>query len=331
MSNQPYTKPLRMLSIFGTILVASLLNGCDNALLNPKGQVGLDERNLIITSTLLMLIVVIPVIIMTLWFAWRYRASNTKATYLPNWEHSTKIEIVLWAVPCIIIFALSVITWNSSHELNPSKPLQSTEKPLVIDVVALDWKWLFFYPEQGVATVNEIAFPVNVPVEFHITSGTVMNSFFIPQLGSQIYAMGGMDNKLNLIANEKGTFPGISANYSGIGFSAMKFNAIVGTKDDFNAWINKVKQSPTSLDLTAYNTLSQLTAEEKSPHYEPKVYPVTYFSSFKPHLFTDIMISSRDGIAIEKVGEKAQAPASSEKTMHMSDDSMSDMPQSPAH
>ena len=333
MSNQPYTKPLRMLSVFGTILVASLLNGCDNALLNPKGQVGLDERNLIITSTLLMLIVVIPVIIMTLWFAWRYRASNTKSTYLPNWEHSTKIEIVLWAVPCIIIFALSIITWNSSHELNPSKPLQSTEKPIVIDVVALDWKWLFFYPEQGVATVNEIAFPVNVPVEFHITSGTVMNSFFIPQLGSQIYAMGGMENKLNLIANQPGTFPGLSANYSGAGFGAMKFNAVVGTKEDFTAWVNKVKQSPKTLDLTAYTALTQLSAEEKSPHYEPKVYPTTYFASFKQDLFKDIMVSSRDGIDIEKAAAKnAQAPvAHSDKTMQMSDDSMSDMPQSPAH
>jgi len=332
MSNQPYTKPLRMLSIFGTILVASLLNGCDNALLNPKGQVGLDERNLIITSTLLMLIVVIPVIIMTFWFAWRYRQSNTKATYTPNWEHSTKIEIVLWTIPCIIIFALSILTWNSSHDLNPSKPLQSNEKPIVIDVVALDWKWLFIYPEQGVATVNELAFPVNVPVEFHITSGTVMNSFFIPQLGSQIYAMGGMDNKLNLIANEAGTYGGISANYSGSGFAAMKFNAVVGSKDDFTAWVNKVKQSPKSLDLAAYKTLTTRTEAEKDENYEPTVYPVTYFASYKPNLFNDIMVSSRDGIDISAVNAKsAQAPASHAEMSMSKSDSLSDMQMSPAH
>lgn len=337
MSNQPYTKPLRMLSIFGTILVAGLLNGCDNALLNPKGQVGLDERNLIITSTLLMLIVVIPVIIMTFWFAWRYRASNTKATYTPNWEHSTKIEIVLWTIPCIIIFALGIITWESSHSLDPGKPIASTEKPIRVDVVALDWKWLFIYPEQGIATVNELAFPVDVPVEFHITSGTVMNSFFIPQLGSQIYAMGGMDNKLNLIANHQGVFPGISANYSGKGFSAMKFNAVVGSKDDFAAWVNKVKQSPTSLDLTAYKTLTTPTEAEKTNEYEPTVYPVTYFATFKPGLFRDIMISSRDGVDISKVNEKPHVQpehGSQEHGAHADmqmTDSLSDMKMSSAH
>ncbi len=338
MSNQPYTKPLRILSILGTILVAGLLlTGCDNALMNPKGQVGLEERNLIITSTLLMLIVVIPVIIMTFWFAWRYRASNTKATYTPNWEHSTKIEIVLWTIPTIIIIALSFITWNSSHSLAPSKPIESTEKPIRIDVVALDWKWLFIYPEQGIATVNELAFPVDVPVEFHITSGTVMNSFFIPQLGSQIYAMGGMDNKLNLIANHHGVFPGISANYSGKGFSAMKFNAVVGSKDDFAAWVNKVKQSPTSLDLTAYKTLTTPTEAEKANEYEPTVYPVTYFASFKPNLFKDIMVSSRDGVDISKVNEKPAVQAEHGSTEHGShadmemSDSLSDMKMSSAH
>jgi cytochrome o ubiquinol oxidase subunit 2 len=334
MSNQPYTKPLRMLSILGTILVASLLNGCDNALLNPKGQVGLDERNLIITSTLLMLIVVIPVIFMSFWFAWKYRASNKLATYTPDWEHSTKIEIVLWAVPCIIILALSIITWESSHDLSPDKPIESKEKPIVIDVVAMDWKWLFIYPEQGIATVNEIAFPVDVPVEFHITSATVMNSFFIPQLGSQIYAMGGMENKLYLIANHMGTYPGISANYSGAGFAAMKFNAIVGSKEDFATWVNKVKQSPTSLDFNSYTTLATLTAYEKSEKYVAQEYPTTYYSSFKPYIFRDIMLSARDGVDISKVSDQPQSTVAaehSENAMHMSDDSMSDMPKSPAH
>lgn len=339
MSNQPYTKPLRVLSILaGILVVAGLLTGCDNALMNPKGQVGLEERNLIITSTLLMLIVVIPVIIMTFWFAWRYRASNTKATYLPNWEHSTKIEIVLWTIPCIIIFALGVITWESSHSLDPSKPIESPNKPIRIDVVALDWKWLFIYPEQGIATVNEIAFPVDVPVEFHITSATVMNAFFIPQLGSQIYAMGGMDNKLNLIANHHGVFPGISANYSGKGFSAMKFNAVVGSKDDFTAWVNKVKQSPKTLDLAAYKTLTTLTkAEATEKSYRPTVYPVTYFASFKPNLFHDIMISTRDAVDISKVNDKPVAHAAHGAEEHEAQadvkvsDPHSDMQMSSAH
>ncbi|HEY4714237.1 MAG TPA: ubiquinol oxidase subunit II [Aquirhabdus sp.] len=323
MSNQPYTKPLRMLSILGSILVvAGLLTGCDSALLDPKGQVGLEERNLIITSTLLMLIVVIPVIIMTFWFAWRYRASNTKATYTPNWEHSTKIEIVLWTIPCIIIFALGIITWKSSHSLDPGKPIASTEKPIRIDVVALDWKWLFFYPEQGIATVNEIAFPVDVPVEFHITSGTVMNAFFIPQLGSQIYAMGGMDNKLNLIANHKGVFPGISANYSGHGFSDMKFNAHSTSREEFNAWVNQVKQSPKTLDIPTYSALAK--PSEKNA--------VEHFATFKPGLFRDIMISTRDGVDIAKVNDKPQVHAvhGSQADVQTSDPH-SDMQMSSAH
>lgn len=323
MSNQPYTKPLRVLSILGSILVvAGLLTGCDSALLDPKGQIGLEERNLIITSTLLMLIVVIPVIIMTFWFAWRYRASNTKATYTPNWEHSTKIEIVLWTIPTIIIIALSIITWKSTHALHPGKPIESIEKPIRIDVVALDWKWLFIYPEQGIATVNEIAFPVDVPVEFHVTSGTVMNSFFIPQLGSQIYAMGGMENTLNLIANHKGIFPGISANYSGHGFSGMKFNAISNSREEFDAWVNKVKQSPKTLDIPTYSALTK--PSEKNA--------VEYFATFKPGLFRDIMISTRDGVDLAKVNDKPQVqPAHGAHTDVKTSDPHSDMQMSSAH
>ena len=159
------------------------------------------QKNLIITALALMLIVVVPVILMTFWFAWRYRASNKAATYTPNWSHSNKIEAVVWGIPCIIILVLGIITWKTTHSLDPRAPLPSTVKPLEIEVVSLDWKWLFIYPEQGVAAVNELVFPANVPVHFKVTSGSVMNSFFIPQLGSQIYAMAGMRNQLNLIAN----------------------------------------------------------------------------------------------------------------------------------
>jgi len=323
MSNQPYIKPLRILSIFGIILAASLLNGCgDIALFNPKGQIGLEEKNLIITSASVMLIVVIPVILMSIIFAWKYRASNTTAKYTPNWEHSTKIEIVVWAIPCIIILALSYITWQTCHSLDPSKPIASNNKPIVIDVVALDWKWLFIYPEQGIATVNEIAFPVDTPVEFHITSATVMNSFFIPQLGSQIYAMAGMDNKLHLIANETGVYKGYSANYSGAGFSDMKFNAIASTPAEFDAWVKKAKQSTATLNATSFNTLVE--ASKKNP--------VAYYSAFTPNIFMQIMqtsVSSKDEYV--KLSDSTHPKTLASSTVMDMASSHDDMHMSPAH
>lgn len=256
-----------------------LLSGCNMALLDPKGAIGMQQKSLILTSTLLMLIVVIPVIIMTFLFAWKYRASNKKATYAPNWSHSNKIEFVVWTVPLIIILILGTITWKTTHSLDPRTPLESTEKPLVIQVVSLDWKWLFIYPEQGIATVNEISFPANVPVEFKVTSGSVMNSFFIPQLGSQIYAMAGMQNRVHLIANEEGAYKGISANYSGAGFSGMKFTAYATSQEKFAEWVAKVKQAPKNLQWADYETLSKPTKNN----------PVEYYSSVKPDLYMDIV------------------------------------------
>ena len=222
-----YNKSLGWLSLFaGTVL----LSGCDSALLDPKGQIGLEQRSLILTAFGLMLIVVIPAILMAVGFAWKYRASNKDAKYSPNWSHSNKVEAVVWTVPILIILFLAVLTWKTTHALEPSKPLVHDEKPITIEVVSMDWKWFFIYPEQGIATVNEIAFPANTPVQFKVTSNSVMNSFFIPRLGSQIYAMAGMQTRLHLIANEVGTYDGISASYSGPGFSGMKFKAIA-TKD----------------------------------------------------------------------------------------------------
>lgn len=174
----------------GLMLPFLLLAGCNSAILNPKGQIGHDEKQLLITSVVLMLIVVIPVIVMTIAFAWKYRASNTKARYEPDWSHSTAIEVVVWSIPCVIILVLAVLTWRSSHALDPYRPLDSDVKPITIEAVSLDWKWMFIYPDQNIATVNEIAFPVHTPLNFKITSDTVMNSFFIPHLGTMIYAMG---------------------------------------------------------------------------------------------------------------------------------------------
>ena len=254
-------------------------------LLNPKGQVGLDERNLIITATLLMLLVVVPVIVMTFLFAWKYRASNTDAVYTPKWSHSTKIEIAVWAVPVLIIIALGYVTYKSTHALDPYKPLESDVKPITIEVVALDWKWMFIYPEQGIATVNKIVFPAHTPINFKVTSDSVMNSFFIPALGGQIYAMAGMQTKLHLIANQNAEMDGISANYSGAGFTGMKFKAIATSQEDFDAWVSEVKKAPKQLEKAEYEALSKPSQNN----------PVELYSSVTPNLF-QIIVDKYEGM-----------------------------------
>nr|WP_199066667.1 ubiquinol oxidase subunit II [Chromobacterium sp. ASV5] len=272
-------------------VVLGLLSGCQGGILDPKGHIAAEQKSLIITATALMLLVVIPVIVMTLVFAWKYRASNTKSTYLPKWAHSTKIELVVWLIPCVIIAFLATITWKTTHELDPYRPLESDKKPIQVQVVALDWKWLFIYPELNIASVNELAFPTNVPVNFKITSDAAMNSFFIPQLGGQIYAMAGMQTQLHLIANEPGTYKGFSANYSGAGFSGMKFNAIAAkTPAEFDTWVAKVRASGQALSPEAY--LQLLKRSEK--------HPVTYYASSTPYLFQAVLhkyMASRPSLA----------------------------------
>ncbi|MGL6152520.1 MAG: cytochrome o ubiquinol oxidase subunit II [Aeromonas sobria] len=263
------------------IAAVSMLTGCDMALMSPKGQIGLEQKSLILTALGLMLIVVIPVIIMAVVFSRKYRASNTDAKYTPDWSHSNKIEAVVWTVPVIIIAILATITWKTSHQLDPYKPLDSTVKPIQVDVISLDWKWLFVYPQLGIASVNELAFPVNTPVNFRVTSDTVMNSFFIPRLGGQIYAMAGMQTKLHLIANEPGKYDGISSSYSGAGFSGMKFNAIATPNQaSFDAWVAKVKASPKQL-----TTMAQFDALAKPSEF----HPVEYFSRADPALFVTLI------------------------------------------
>ena len=275
MSKNRYPRLLGLLPLIGTLL----LSGCNMTLLDPKGQVGLDERNLIITATLLMLLVVVPVIVMTFLFAWKYRASNTDAVYTPKWSHSTKIEIAVWAVPVLIIIALGYVTYKSTHALDPYKPLVSDVKPITIEVVALDWKWMFIYPEQGIATVNKIVFPAHTPINFKVTSDSVMNSFFIPALGGQIYAMAGMQTKLHLIANQKAEMDGISANYSGAGFTGMKFKAISTSQEDFDAWVAEVKAAPKQLDQAEYDALTKPSQNN----------PVALYSAYEPNLFQKIV------------------------------------------
>ena len=231
--------------------------------LDPKGVIGLAEKDLIVTATILMGLVVIPVLVLTFAIAWRYRAANMRAKYTPNWEHNTIEEFIWWAIPSLIIAALAGIVWTSSHDLDPFKPLDSSVPPLTIQVVALDWKWLFIYPEERIASVNLLKFPVGRPVNFEITADAPMNSFWIPQLGGQIYAMAGMSTELHLMASEPGTYIGASANFSGRGFSGMKFNAVAVSEEEYEQWIQEVRASPLVLDMRHYQTLA--AASENAP------------------------------------------------------------------
>ncbi len=275
MRNVRYKRIARLLPLAATLL----LGGCNWGVLDPQGPIGQDELSLIVQSTQLMLIIVAPVIVLVGVFAWKYRASNTRAKYMPDWERSTAVAAVMVLAPVAIVSVLAVMTWQTSHRLDPFKPIESAAKPVAIDVVALDWKWLFIYPQERVATVNEIAFPTDVPVNFRITSASVMNSFFIPQLGSQIYAMGGMQTKLSLMASRAGSYPGFSANYSGGGFSDMKFQAIASDQPSYERWIAKVKAAPQALSDGVYVALAK--PSEK--------HPVEYFSSVAPDLFDQIL------------------------------------------
>lgn len=272
--------PQRFKSLILTLLLVAavpLLSGCDLVMFHPKGAIAAEQMRLIIIATILMLLIVVPVIIMTLVIAWRYRASNTKATYEPNWCHSVKLEILWWTIPCIIILILSVITWITSHTLDPYKPLDSKVKPLTIQAIALDWKWVFIYPEQGIATINYIEIPENTPISFEITSQGPMNALWIPQLGGQIYAMAGMRTRLHLIASEPGLYDGGSANYSGEGFAEMTFKVKAESANDFAQWVKSVKQAPDALTSNLFNHLLEPS----------KNLPVQVFSSVQGNIFND--------------------------------------------
>ncbi len=266
----------------------ALLAGCNTVLLNPSGDVAMQQRDLIIVSTVLMLLIIVPVIALTLWFAWRYRKSNTTATYDPEWHHSTQLELVIWAAPLLIIIALGAITWISTHTLDPYRPLQRIDanrdvipgtKPLVVEVVALDWKWLFIYPELGIATVNELVAPVDQPISFKITASTVMNSFFVPALAGQIYAMPGMETKLHAVINKPGEYDGISANYSGAGFSGMRFKFHGMSPEKFDEWAKATKSGGGALTRDSYTQLAQPSERN----------PVQRYATVAPDLYDAIL------------------------------------------
>jgi cytochrome o ubiquinol oxidase subunit II len=265
--------------IMGGLVGYAFLHGADLTVLNPQGPIGLEERWVIGITVLLSAIVVIPVFIMLFMFAWQFRAGNPKAhvTHEPNWDHDSWFaEFVWWIVPGVIVIILSVIAWNTTHQLDPFKPLQGSAAPITIQVIALDWKWLFIYPAQGIATVNMVEFPANTPVHFYITSDAPMNSFWIPSLGGQIMAMPGMTTQLNLLAYKPGVYDGASSNISGDGFAGMGFKVNSVTASDFNAWVQSVKEQQNPLNAGTYAALSQPTEYN----------PVTSYSSIDSGLYT---------------------------------------------
>ena len=279
---------LSRLRALALLSLAVLLAGCNTVLMSPSGDVAAQQGRLIVVSTVLMLLIVVPVIILTLLFAWRYRQSNTEATYKPDWDHSIQLELLIWAAPLLIVIALGALTWISTHTLDPyrpltrigtDRPLPAGTKPLVIEVVALDWKWLFLYPEQGVAVVNELAAPVDVPIHFKITSSSVMNSFFIPALAGQIYAMPGMETTLHAVINRPGEFEGFSANYSGAGFSDMRFKFHGLASADFDRWLQTAKSQRNELNRDGYLQLERPSERE----------PVRRFGSVAPGLYDAIV------------------------------------------
>ena len=237
------------------------LASCREGPLDPQGPVGQAERVILGDATVIMLAVVIPVILLTLAFAWWFRAGNRRATYRPDWEYSGRIELIVWAIPALVILFLGGIAWIGSHDLDPPKPLESKIPALEVEVVSLDWRWLFIYPSERIATVNYLVVPTGVPVHFRLTSTSVMNSFFIPQLGSQIYTMPGMTTQLNLQADRPGSYPGLSAQFSGPGFSDMQFTVRAESSEGFAAWLAEARKQGAALDGTTLAGLARPTRE----------------------------------------------------------------------
>ena len=249
-------------------LLAGYLHRHSVAVLQPSGTVAYGERRLILIAAGLGLLVVVPVYVMAFMIAWKYREGNkSKKQYRPTWDGHRGIEFTWWAIPSMIILILAIITWNSSHALDPYAPLASANKPLAIQVIALDWKWLFIYPQQNIASVNLVKFPVDTPVEFTITSDAPMNSFWIPQLGGQIYAMPGMATQLHLMAGKAGNYEGSSANISGNGFAGMTFTANASSQSEFTRWVATVKQADKSLGYPEYDKLARPSKDNQVVFY----------------------------------------------------------------
>jgi cytochrome o ubiquinol oxidase subunit 2 len=269
------------------LLIAPLilaLTACNTIVLNPHGDVAAQQRDLLVQSTVLMLLIIVPVMALTVWFAWRYRHTNEAAPYEPDWDHSTRLELVIWSAPLLIIICLGALTWLGTHLLDPYRPVDrlapgqpvpQEAQPLEVDVVALDWKWLFIYPEYNVATINELAVPVNRPIAFRITASSVMNSFYAPALAGMVYAMPGMETKLHAVLNKPGISQGLSANYSGAGFSGMRFTLRGLETAGFDRWVADVKQGGGNLTRDLYIQIERPSENEK----------IRRFAAVDAHLF----------------------------------------------
>jgi cytochrome o ubiquinol oxidase subunit 2 len=255
------------------------MSACDRGILDPVGPVGQAEKTILINSTAIMLAIIIPTMIATVAFAWWFRRGNSKAEYRPDWEYSGAIELVVWAIPALTIMLLGGITWIGSHDLEPSKPLNSQVKPVRVEVVSLDWKWLFIYPDQGIATVNQLVVPAGTPVEYQLTSATVWNVFFVPQFGTMIYTMPRMTTRLHLQADRQGVYDGLSAHFSGDGFPGMEFKAHVVPANDFAAWAQGARGKGLVLDGKGYADLLKPSSYVK---------PITY-GGVAPGLFDSIV------------------------------------------
>jgi len=261
-----------------TLLFAS----CNRGILDPVGPVAAQEKQILINSTAIMLAIIIPTMIATVAFAWWFRRGNPKAEYRPDWEYSGAIEMVVWGIPILTIMLLAGITWIGSHDLEPSRPLKSNVRPLKVEVVSLDWKWLFIYPDQGIATVNQLVVPAGTPVSYRLTSATVWNVFWVPQMGSMIYTMPRMTTRLNLQADRQGSFDGLSGHFSGDGFPGMQFKVQSVPREQFAAWTQGAHGSGQVLDARGYAELS------KPSSYVP---PTTY-GTVTPGLF-DAIVANR--------------------------------------
>jgi cytochrome o ubiquinol oxidase subunit 2 len=248
---------MRYFLIVVALISAAMLGGCNEGVLDPQGPIASAERLILFNATGIMLAIVIPTMLATLAVAFWFRASNSRATYLPDFNYSGRLEMLVWSIPIMTVLLVGGVAWVGSYDLDPPKPITSTVKPLRVQVVSLDWKWLFIYPEQGIASVNQLTIPVGTPVSFELTSSGVMNSFFVPQLGGQIYTMAKMVTRINLQADHPGTYRGMSANYSGEGFSDMYFSVDAVPDEKFAQWLSATRSAGPMLDAQSYAALAK--------------------------------------------------------------------------
>lgn len=362
------------LAVLSLLTATAVLTGCggDMVLLTSEGEVAKGQSDLMMTAIYTMLLVVIPSIIMALWFGWKFRKDNKDADYQPNWAHSTTIEVVVWGIPVIIILFLAYITWKGTHAYDPYKSRSAEpSKDLVIQVIAEQFKWIFIYPEQKIATVNEVRFPEQQPISFRITSNFTMNSFFIPKLAGQIYAMAGMQTQLHMVADKQGVYRGFSSNYSGYGFSQMRFRAHSVANDEFNQWVSAIQQGQGNtivvnaekgttaiqkglLDHAELVTLrdgnrsqKQINALQKSAvtehdkktaevalregAYKAHPHPVTYYSSVEDGLFQSVIDKFMSNPNNDHGGVSGHQPAIAEDATVTTDETATTTHEATAH